>query len=201
MKMINNLVEKKINRLSAFITFKLNKKKNFGYIERAKIKYAFEVISYDLLKFIILISLFLLVGRVGAFFVIYLTLMTTRVQIGGMHMKTFVTCFLYTTFFFIMVIIVADLLLVKEVLLYVAIAIEMFLFINKNILEAKRNRDMRIVFKPMLSFVIFIVLTMVLAPSLMKYIAIALIYHQIEIFCVYIHKRCTKDTIIGSSED
>ncbi len=201
MELINNIVDKKISLLSSYITFKLNKKNSFGYIERAKIKYASEVLIYDLFKFVMLMSIFLSIGKMGAFITIYIMLMTTRVQIGGMHMKTFVTCFLYTTFFFVMVIVVAEKIFINIPLICTTILIEIFLFIIKNISEAKRNRNLLIILKPILPFVIFIVLTMVLVQSLMKYIAIALIYHQIEIFCVYLYKLYAREKNIGSSDD
>lgn len=66
-----------------------------------KINYALETILNEILKGIILIILFIILGKLNYFLFSLLILISIRTFSGGFHSKTFLGCLLLTTLYFI----------------------------------------------------------------------------------------------------
>ena len=76
--------------------------------EKERIGYSIQSILSELEKILLFGFVFLLMGRFADFVIIYLALFIVRGFIGGIHQKTFITCLLHTSIFFIIVIFMTD---------------------------------------------------------------------------------------------
>ncbi|WFA09982.1 accessory gene regulator B family protein [Tissierella sp. Yu-01] len=76
--------------------------KEFGLtdIEKAKLKYTLDVLFTDVSKLLILFVIFHILGVSKDFIYSVLALLTIRPFTGGLHFKTYTTCFIFTFFFF-----------------------------------------------------------------------------------------------------
>jgi Membrane protein putatively involved in post-translational modification of the autoinducing quorum-sensing peptide len=75
-----------------------------------KIHYALEIIKNEAIKIIILCVLFLFLDRLTEYIISLAFLLPMRTFSGGMHMKSNISCFLYSLVFFLLAIIVLPLL-------------------------------------------------------------------------------------------
>lgn len=74
--------------------------KDQGDLDR--INYSLQVILGDLLKTIILVCMFLSLGKIKYFLFSLLILSSMRTFLGGYHCKTFTTCFCFSLVFFLL---------------------------------------------------------------------------------------------------
>lgn len=70
-------------------------------IRKIKIQFAFESIINDLEKFLILFIIFSLSGFFHQFLLCFVAILLTRPSIGGVHMKTYTGCLVFTYFYFL----------------------------------------------------------------------------------------------------
>ncbi|OOM74022.1 accessory gene regulator B family protein [Clostridium sp. BL-8] len=74
-----------------------------------KIQYVLEVIFGDLSKLLIIFLIFLKFHELKLFFLIYIILLTTRSFLGGLHCKTFNSCLIWSTLYFVTVLLFSNL--------------------------------------------------------------------------------------------
>lgn len=68
-----------------------------------KIQYALEVVVGDLSKLLIIFLIFSMLHELKLFFLIYGILITTRSFMGGVHCKTYNSCLIWSTIYFIVI--------------------------------------------------------------------------------------------------
>ena len=70
-------------------------------IDKAKLKYSFDVLFTDISKFFILFLIFSFLGYFKEYAYSILVLLTIRPFTGGLHFKTYTACLVFTGFFLI----------------------------------------------------------------------------------------------------
>jgi Membrane protein putatively involved in post-translational modification of the autoinducing quorum-sensing peptide len=90
--------------ISTLITGYLGKN-NSNLIEKdlLKIQYSLQVILGDLIKSIIILSIFLFLKQLPLFFLVFVILNSTRPLMGGIHCKTFNSCLIFSISYFIVI--------------------------------------------------------------------------------------------------
>lgn len=91
--------------------------------EKQAIYWGYKLIGTELSKFIILLIIFIIIGKWGEFLISIAMLLPLRCNIGGLHFKTYRTCLLVTFSIFIVAIII----LPKFILTKVKVILLMFL--------------------------------------------------------------------------
>lgn len=74
-----------------------------------KIQYTLEVILGNIVDFIVVFLIFLILNEVPLFLISYVILASIRPIMGGVHCKTFISCLLVTTMYFIIVMVFSKL--------------------------------------------------------------------------------------------
>lgn len=83
----------------------LGKEFNLTDIEKAKLKYSLDVLFTDISKLIVLFIVFFIIGQGRNFLYSVLALFLIKPFTGGLHFKTYIGCLLFTSLFFLCVII------------------------------------------------------------------------------------------------
>lgn len=99
-----------MNKISDVLSEKLREEMQLDHIGVLKIEYALEVLRNEGIKLIVLLLFYFYLGQAKLFLFCTILLIPVRVFSGGLHMKTNVTCFLFSFFFFLMAIKVLPLL-------------------------------------------------------------------------------------------
>ena len=99
-----------MNKISDLLSEKLKKEMLLDDIGALKIEYALTVLKNEGTKLILLFLFYLYFGQEKLFVFCAILLIPVRIFSGGLHMKTNVTCFLFSFFFFLMAIKVLPLL-------------------------------------------------------------------------------------------
>lgn len=73
-------------------------------IEKLKLKYSIEVLFNDISKLVILLILFIILGKTIEFVYSVITLFLIRPFTGGLHFKNYTDCLLFTCLFFLIAI-------------------------------------------------------------------------------------------------
>lgn len=93
-----------MNRISDILSEKLKKEMLLDDIGALKIAYALTVLKNEGTKLILLFLFYLYLGQEKLFLFCAILLIPVRIFSGGLHMKTNVTCFLFSFIFFLMAI-------------------------------------------------------------------------------------------------
>lgn len=98
-----------------------------SHIDSLKLKYSMEVIFNDLSKLVILLILFSIAGYAKDFLYSAIALLTIRPFTGGLHLKTYTQCILFTGAFFIISILLKNLIYVTQNIYFLLFTISMLL--------------------------------------------------------------------------
>lgn len=128
--------------------YKLNKDNHYSDIQLEEITYSIKVISGDISKFIILITLFSLLHYQFEFLYAFITTALLRIYIGGKHLKTYHGCLLFSSIYFSILIILSKFLAFEykqHILLISIVSIIILLLIapqisRKSGRKCKKNR-------------------------------------------------------------
>lgn len=91
-----------------------------------KIRYALAVLKNELLKTLILICIFALMGQLESFLVIMLLILPIRLSTGGIHFKKSIPCFLFSLGYFISAICILPALQFKMLTYYIILGLSIF---------------------------------------------------------------------------
>ncbi|WP_051280470.1 accessory gene regulator ArgB-like protein [Anaerovorax odorimutans] len=94
-----------MGKISDTITEKIKKETNLSHIDTLKVNYALEAIFNELIKMIILFIFYYFLGQAKLYIFCLLILLPVRVNSGGLHMKTNITCFIFSFMFFLLAIV------------------------------------------------------------------------------------------------
>lgn len=99
-----------IKLLSNIIVKKLKEKNDLlQESDLLKMNYTLQVILGDITKFIILIFIFSLIGKLKLFIIIYLVFISLRLLAGGRHCKNYITCLTATILHFLFITLLSEL--------------------------------------------------------------------------------------------
>ncbi|MCY6355222.1 accessory gene regulator ArgB-like protein [Clostridium sp. ZS2-4] len=113
-----------INTLSSKITGYIEKNSNIHDTDNlAKINYALQAVLGETFKIVILISLFLIIGRINYLLFSMAILFTTRIFLGGYHCNTTMSCLFASIIMFLITSLVGPLLPKLNILIYYLAAI------------------------------------------------------------------------------
>lgn len=106
-----------MKRISTAIVNNISKSGNYNSDQREQMSFALESILNDLSKSLVLLIAFALFGYMEYYLVTLITTVLIRTSIGGFHMTGYWTCFLFSTLYFMFMLLlylvpVSDLLLV-----------------------------------------------------------------------------------------
>lgn len=73
---------------------------NLSEIDGIKLRYSLELVIGEVSKFLILLSIFSVLGRRNDFIYSALSLLIIRLFMGGLHFDTYYGCLLFSSFFF-----------------------------------------------------------------------------------------------------
>lgn len=90
--------------MNGFVNY-LCKEFDLTDIEKLKLKYSLDVLLLDVSKIIILFTLFYIIGEARNFLYSVFALFLIRPLTGGFHFKTYISCLIFTSLFFLCVII------------------------------------------------------------------------------------------------
>lgn len=90
--------------MNGFVNY-LCKEFDLTDIEKLKLKYSLDVLLLDVSKIIILFTLFYIIGETRNFLYSVFALFLIRPLTGGFHFKTYISCLIFTSLFFLCVII------------------------------------------------------------------------------------------------
>lgn len=79
---------------------KLRIEYGFSKLEIKRIYYTITILFYELTKLILLCGLFTAIGKFPDFFICSLCLLPLRIFSGGLHMKHYVSCLIFSILFF-----------------------------------------------------------------------------------------------------
>ena len=99
-----------IKSVSTFITQYL-RTNNTSLTEKdtLKIQYTLEVVLGDLSKFIIIFLIFLMLKEIPLFLLSFIILNSTRPLLGGLHCKTYYSCLMFSTLYFLIIFLLSNL--------------------------------------------------------------------------------------------
>lgn len=89
----------------------LEKEFELSAIDKAKLKYSFDVLFTDISKVFILFLIFSFLGYFKEYAYSILVLLTLRPFTGGLHFKTYTACLIFTGFFLITSIVLSNIIL------------------------------------------------------------------------------------------
>ncbi len=113
-----------INTLSSKITGYIEKNSNIHDTDNLeKINYALQVVLGDTFKIVILISLFLMIGRINYLLFSMVILFTIRIFLGGYHCSTIMSCLFASAIIFLITSLVGPMLPKLNILFYYLAAI------------------------------------------------------------------------------
>lgn len=92
-----------------------------------KIQYALEVLIGDFSKLLIIFLIFFILHELKLFFLIYCILITTRSFMGGVHCKTYNSCLVWSTIYFIGIMLYSSLTPYFNIKFYIASIIIFFI--------------------------------------------------------------------------
>ncbi|ABR32458.1 accessory gene regulator B family protein [Clostridium beijerinckii] len=93
-----------IASIANFLTEYLNKNNSsLSKNDVLKIQYSLQIILGDLTKSLVILSIFLFVGQLPLFFLIFIILNSTRPLMGGIHCKTFKSCLVFSIMYFLII--------------------------------------------------------------------------------------------------
>ena len=95
--------------------------------DRERIGYALKLLLDEGEKILGIAIIFIILGRCEDFILSFLVLMSLRIYIGGLHCSTRIRCFLFSLSFFMVSVLMAELICVSK---FIGIIISMFAFIN-----------------------------------------------------------------------
>lgn len=96
-------------RMHSFIdlfAYKIYKEKLLSHGDIRKMKYAMTVIWNELIKFVLLLTLFFILNKVDIFLFCLGLLMPIRIFSGGLHFKSTLVCFMVSLSFFTLAILI-----------------------------------------------------------------------------------------------
>ena len=109
-----------IKSVSSFITQYL-RTNNASLTEKdtLKIQYTIEVILGDLSKFIIIFVIFSMLKEIPLFLLSFIILNSTRPLLGGLHCKTYYSCLMFSTLYFLIIFLLSNLAPKLNIIFYI----------------------------------------------------------------------------------
>ncbi|SHJ34490.1 Accessory gene regulator protein AgrB [Dethiosulfatibacter aminovorans DSM 17477] len=103
-------MEKFVNHIHSSLT----KNQNLPEDTLASIYYSLEILINTIVKLLIPMVVFLVIGQIDMYFYILLFTISTRTFIGGVHFSSFIGCTLFTTVFFLLICFLAQTAIVSQ---------------------------------------------------------------------------------------
>ncbi|MHC1724035.1 MAG: accessory gene regulator ArgB-like protein [Aminipila sp.] len=161
-----------------------------------KIRYALAVLKNELLKTLILICIFALMGQLEPFLVVMLLIMPIRVSTGGIHFNKNIPCFLFSLGYFISAIYVLPALQFKILTYYVILALSIFIICICPLAPSEkrpiisRKKYLQNKYFSLIYLIIFTLILVLIKDHLIIAMSIwALFLHAIELLFLKLHKR------------
>lgn len=98
---VNNAITHQLKR-------SIKKEVNLSEVEQIKLDYAIDALVGDITKFVLLLIFFLIIHRGIAFLLFCIVALPLRNLTGGIHMKTYNTCFLFSLFYALLALIMIE---------------------------------------------------------------------------------------------
>lgn len=92
-----------LERFVSFIHSSLTKDQNLSETTLASIYYSLEISINTIVKLLIPMVVFIIIGQIDMYFYILFFTISTRTFIGGVHFNSFTGCTLFTTVFFLLI--------------------------------------------------------------------------------------------------
>nr|WP_315023128.1 accessory gene regulator B family protein [uncultured Aminipila sp.] len=162
-----------------------------------KIRYALAVLKNELLKTLILICIFAVIGQLKSFLVVMLLILPIRVSTGGIHFKKNIPCFLFSLGYFISAICVLPALQFEIISYYFILALSIFIICICPLAPSEqrpiisRKKYLQNKYFSLLYLVIFtlILLVFIKSQGIITMSIWALFLHAIELLFLKLHKR------------
>lgn len=162
-----------------------------------KVRYALTIIKSELIKTLLLICIFTLLGHLKAFLLVMLLILPIRTSTGGIHFKGNISCFLFSLGYFLFAICIMPSLQLKMPILYFVLGISILITCicplapssQRPIISKKKyllNKYFSIVY-----LVIFtlILLVFIKDQAIVTMSIWALFLHSIEVLFIKLHKK------------
>lgn len=111
-----------MKRLSDLIVQNVQDEMSLDHLQTIKIKYAMEVVKSESIKMILLFCFYTMLHLTSLFLFCMVLLLPVRVFSGGLHMKTNITCFIFSFIFFLLSILLLPLILTPDWVDYLLLA-------------------------------------------------------------------------------
>lgn len=104
-------------------------KYNLSHLDSIKLKYSLEIIFNDLSKLVILLTMFSIAGYASDFIYSIISLLMIRSFTGGIHLKSYPQCLLFTGAFFALTILLKNHVLITQNIYFLLFAISALIII------------------------------------------------------------------------
>ncbi|QHI71845.1 accessory gene regulator ArgB-like protein [Aminipila terrae] len=162
-----------------------------------KIRYALAVLKNELLKTLLLVGIFALIGHLNAFLIVMLLMMPIRLSTGGIHFKTNVPCFLFSLGYFLLAICILPILKFKMLTYYLILSFGILTTCicplapsaQRPIISRKKylqNKYFSLIYLIIFTLILLVLITDQLIITMSIW---ALFLHAIELLFVKLHKR------------
>lgn len=182
-----------INKIVNELTIMISKNANIGENDTEKVRYALIVIINEMIKIIVLSTIFVAIGKFNYFIFSMIILLILRTFSGGKHYNSSFICLTITIVFFIISCIVfVDYIIVPLNMIYLFLLISLLLIVlfspcpnpKRPIRHKKRKRNLKIT-SVFLSFLVVLILLFLVNEKFLYCGTITMTLQSIQL----IHKR------------
>ncbi|MFV0518074.1 MAG: accessory gene regulator B family protein [Aminipila sp.] len=187
--------------ISEAYILKLQEQKVTDELGIIKVTYALAVIKNELIKTLLLLLIFALLGQAKTFLIVMLLILPIRISTGGVHFQKSIPCFLFSLTYFFLSIFVFPLLKLQQLSCYCLLAISSIIICicplapseARPILSRKKylqNKYFSIIYLCIFNVIVLVVLKDNLIITISCW---ALFLHSVELLFLKLHKQLKKE--------
>ena len=196
----------KINEKFVVWILRILQTKNYGKNTEQKVRYSLLVLLSEFEKFFCLILLFGLLHRLLEFFILFFTIISLRMFMGGSHRKTMLGCFVWSFLMFMVAMTISEYITMNEIVKYLihsSLLIEIWASTPISSANRIKYNKVQIVQIKARALTVMLILTWVegLLPDTYNNLMISgMLVQMLEVAVVYIYQR-EKESILVICQD
>lgn len=185
----------KINEKFVVWILRILQTKNYGKNTEQKVRYSLLVLLSEFEKFFCLILLFGLLHRLLEFFILFFTIISLRMFMGGSHRKTMLGCFVWSFLMFMVAMTISEYITMNEIVKYLihsSLLIEIWASTPISSANRIKYNKVQIVQIKARALTVMLILTWVegLLPDTYNNLMISgMLVQMLEVAVVYIYQR------------
>ena len=185
----------KINEKFVVWILRILQTKNYGKNTEQKVRYSLLVLLSEFEKFFCLILLFGLLHRLLEFFILFFTILSLRMFMGGSHRKTMLGCFVWSFLMFMVAMTISEYITMNEIVKYLihsSLLIEIWASTPISSANRIKYNKVQIVQIKARALTVMLILTWVegLLPDTYNNLMISgMLVQMLEVAVVYIYQR------------